>query len=264
MEQMMWKQENKLGLLSPEREMKWKQMRRKREKEEEILTTKTHATVEALQAVLPPEVCARCKLSTDRLRRPKLLFLLRVVQAVMEQTGFAEGLYDDDAGQQAVLSITSPSQIGYEDDIWQARMEFFNRLQHAIARSLGERGFPVTTRAIITRTDAAQTNAMLQKLCVAATQRQLATLPTPPPMRSASSRQSALEPVAAIIQQLSDRQIQEFTQAFSLFDQDGNGVITTKELGTVMRSLGQISTEAELQDMINEVDANGNGSIGTC
>ena len=49
----------------------------------------------------------------------------------------------------------------------------------------------------------------------------------------------------------------EFKEAFSLFDKDGNGVIVTKELGTVMRSLGQNPTEAELQDMINEVDADG-------
>uniref|UniRef100_A0A672N2P1 Calmodulin n=1 Tax=Sinocyclocheilus grahami TaxID=75366 RepID=A0A672N2P1_SINGR len=47
---------------------------------------------------------------------------------------------------------------------------------------------------------------------------------------------------------------QEFKEAFSLFDKDGDGTITTKELGTVMRSLGQNPTEAELQDMINEVD----------
>ena len=35
------------------------------------------------------------------------------------------------------------------------------------------------------------------------------------------------------------------------------GQITTKELGTVMRSLGQNPYESELQDMINEVDADG-------
>jgi calmodulin len=38
-------------------------------------------------------------------------------------------------------------------------------------------------------------------------------------------------------------------------------VITTKELGIVMRSLGQNPMESELQDMINEVDADGNGTI---
>ncbi|AEC09933.1 EF-hand domain [Arabidopsis suecica] len=73
--------------------------------------------------------------------------------------------------------------------------------------------------------------------------------------------------------QLTDDQISEFKEAFSLFDKDGDGMlhppfpsiivgcITTKELGTVMRSLGQNPTEAELQDMINEVDADGNGTI---
>ena len=49
----------------------------------------------------------------------------------------------------------------------------------------------------------------------------------------------------------------EFKEAFSLFDKDGDGCITTKELGTVMRNLGQNPTESELQDMINEVDADG-------
>uniref|UniRef100_A0A2I3RCV2 Uncharacterized protein n=1 Tax=Pan troglodytes TaxID=9598 RepID=A0A2I3RCV2_PANTR len=49
--------------------------------------------------------------------------------------------------------------------------------------------------------------------------------------------------------QLTERQIAEFKETFSLFNKDG----------TVMRSLGQNPTEAELQDMINEVDADGCG-----
>ena len=49
------------------------------------------------------------------------------------------------------------------------------------------------------------------------------------------------------ILQLTEEQIAEFKEAFSLFDKDGDGTITTKELGTVMRSLGQNPTEAELQ-----------------
>ncbi|KAH8095800.1 hypothetical protein JL720_3129 [Aureococcus anophagefferens] len=53
--------------------------------------------------------------------------------------------------------------------------------------------------------------------------------------------------------QLTEEQIAEFKEAFSLFDKDGDGTITTKELGTVMRSLGQNPTEAELADMINEM-----------
>lgn len=44
-------------------------------------------------------------------------------------------------------------------------------------------------------------------------------------------------------------------------DQVAIGQITTKELGTVMRSLGQNPSESELQDMINEVDADNNGTI---
>jgi len=60
---------------------------------------------------------------------------------------------------------------------------------------------------------------------------------------------------------LSDEEIAEFKEAFLLFDKDGDGTITTKELGIVMRSLGQNPTEAELHDMINEVDADGNGTI---
>ncbi|XP_008787894.1 calmodulin-like isoform X1 [Phoenix dactylifera] len=62
-------------------------------------------------------------------------------------------------------------------------------------------------------------------------------------------------------QHLTEEQIAEFKALFGLFDKDGDGCITTKELSIVMRSLGQNPTEAELQDMINEVDADQNGAI---
>ncbi|ORZ01536.1 hypothetical protein BCR43DRAFT_181949 [Syncephalastrum racemosum] len=52
--------------------------------------------------------------------------------------------------------------------------------------------------------------------------------------------------------QLTEEQIAEFKEAFSLFDKDNDGAITTKELGTVMRSLNLNPTEAELQDMASD------------
>lgn len=39
------------------------------------------------------------------------------------------------------------------------------------------------------------------------------------------------------------------------------GCITLEELATVIRPLGHNPTEQELQDMIREVDVNGNGTI---
>ena len=60
---------------------------------------------------------------------------------------------------------------------------------------------------------------------------------------------------------LTEDEIEEIKEAFELNDKDGDGTITTKELDTVMRSLGQNPTEAELEDMIKEVDAEGNGTL---
>ncbi|KAL4237920.1 hypothetical protein ACF0H5_002630 [Mactra antiquata] len=60
---------------------------------------------------------------------------------------------------------------------------------------------------------------------------------------------------------LTEEQLADFQRAFDLFDPDGDGTITTLELGTIMRVIGQNPTEAELQDMVNEVDEDGNGTI---
>ncbi|XP_033248233.1 neo-calmodulin-like [Drosophila miranda] len=56
-------------------------------------------------------------------------------------------------------------------------------------------------------------------------------------------------------------QIEEIREAFQVFDRENKGCITCKELGTVMRSLGQNPTEAELYDMIDEIDLDGDGTI---
>ncbi|KAG6367610.1 hypothetical protein INS49_001803 [Diaporthe citri] len=76
--------------------------------------------------------------------------------------------------------------------------------------------------------------------------------------------------------QLSEEQIESFKEAFLVFvsttpkstplaltakDKDGNGEITKDELGTIMRSLGLNPTDGELQDMVDEVDVDKNGTI---
>ena len=63
-------------------------------------------------------------------------------------------------------------------------------------------------------------------------------------------------------EELSEEEVSEYQTAFSLFDEDGDGTITTKELGTIMRQLGMNPSEAELQEMVDEVDEDGNGEIG--
>ncbi|CAC5372057.1 CALM [Mytilus coruscus] len=55
--------------------------------------------------------------------------------------------------------------------------------------------------------------------------------------------------------------VSDFKEVFELFDKDGDGTITTKELDTVMRSLGQNPTENEVKEMVQKVDKDGNGTI---
>merc|ERR1712098_135156 len=60
---------------------------------------------------------------------------------------------------------------------------------------------------------------------------------------------------------ISEAKIFLFKNAFSHFDRQQSGVIRAKLLGSVLRKLGQNPTEADLQDMINEVDKDGTGFI---
>ena len=61
------------------------------------------------------------------------------------------------------------------------------------------------------------------------------------------------------IDDMTDEQIHELKEAFSIFDKDGDGTVSTGELGDVLRSLGQNCSRAELQDIIAEVDEDESG-----
>jgi Ca2+-binding EF-hand superfamily protein len=54
---------------------------------------------------------------------------------------------------------------------------------------------------------------------------------------------------------------ERFREHFNLFDKDGNGKITVKELGIALRSIGYTPSEKELNAIIDDFDANGSGTI---
>jgi len=61
--------------------------------------------------------------------------------------------------------------------------------------------------------------------------------------------------------QLTEEQIAEFKEAFSLFDKDGNGFISAAELRHVMTNLGEKLTDEEVDEMIREADIDGDGQV---
>lgn len=60
---------------------------------------------------------------------------------------------------------------------------------------------------------------------------------------------------------LTKEQQVEYRDVFSLFDKDGDGKISIKELGTVMKSLGQNVSATDLQEMVNDIQADANELI---
>jgi len=59
--------------------------------------------------------------------------------------------------------------------------------------------------------------------------------------------------MSSSVDALSEEQIQDMKEAFRLFDKTGRDQISTGDLGTVMRSLGQNPTEAELAELMREI-----------
>merc|ERR1711959_650609 len=60
---------------------------------------------------------------------------------------------------------------------------------------------------------------------------------------------------------LSDEQLDEIREAFSLFDSDASGMIDIRELKAAMRALGFEVKNEELKKMVTDVDNDGNGTI---
>lgn len=65
----------------------------------------------------------------------------------------------------------------------------------------------------------------------------------------------------SVIDKMSDAQLEEFREAFNMFDKDGGGSIDSSELKDLMKSVGQEPTDAELKEMVAAADADGTGDI---
>merc|ERR1711959_555714 len=61
--------------------------------------------------------------------------------------------------------------------------------------------------------------------------------------------------------QLTDDQLDEIREAFSLFDSDASGAIDVRELKAAMRALGFEVKNEELKKMVSDIDGDGNGTI---
>ena len=61
--------------------------------------------------------------------------------------------------------------------------------------------------------------------------------------------------------QLTEEQIADYKEAFSLFDKDGDGIIKVSDLGLLVRSLNLNPTESEIAEMQNDVDPDGTGKV---
>lgn len=58
-----------------------------------------------------------------------------------------------------------------------------------------------------------------------------------------------------------EEKLDEYREAFRLFDKDNSGTISVHEIGRIMKNMGNEMTEDELKDMIGDLDTDGSGEI---
>ncbi|VFQ98113.1 unnamed protein product [Cuscuta campestris] len=76
-----------------------------------------------------------------------------------------------------------------------------------------------------------------------------------------SPEESAPPMLRALSISSSRLQIAEMEQVFAKFDANSDGKISASELGSILTSLGATATEQDLEDLIKEVDRDGDGHI---
>lgn len=60
---------------------------------------------------------------------------------------------------------------------------------------------------------------------------------------------------------LSEDDIADFKEAFSLFDTDNDGTVSVQELGRMLAMFGLKATAVELQEVMDEADLGGTGAL---
>ena len=54
---------------------------------------------------------------------------------------------------------------------------------------------------------------------------------------------------------------EDLKTSFAVFDKDGNGFISVPELKFIMTNIGEKMTDEEVESMLREADANGDGQL---
>lgn len=75
------------------------------------------------------------------------------------------------------------------------------------------------------------------------------------------SRENNVFKIFSMSKSLAEKQLNELKEAFAIYDTNNDGVISTQELGTVLRQLGHNPTEAEVLAIIKSMGKDKNSTI---